>query len=81
VATSHDPVRMLLTFGASINKTDKVQGNSARHWACQTGNHVCIKLLLEAGADLNLLNAKVLVIHNKRNPDTDLLPFLPLTKS
>ncbi|XP_070200273.1 palmitoyltransferase ZDHHC17-like isoform X2 [Littorina saxatilis] len=53
-----DPVRLLLTFGASVNKADKFHGNTSLHWACQTGNHVCVKLLLKAGADLNVLNGK-----------------------
>ncbi|XP_076450296.1 palmitoyltransferase ZDHHC17-like [Babylonia areolata] len=54
----YDPVRLLLTFGASVNKADKFHGNTALHWACQTGNHVCVKMLLDAGADLNILNSK-----------------------
>ncbi|KAL8558722.1 hypothetical protein ACOMHN_036389 [Nucella lapillus] len=54
----YDPVRLLLTFGASVNKADKFHGNTALHWACQTGNHVCVKMLLEAGANLDLVNSK-----------------------
>lgn len=53
-----DPTRLLMTFGATINKQDKFHGNSALHWACQTGNHTAVKMLLEAGADLNLKNAQ-----------------------
>ncbi|XP_071100123.1 palmitoyltransferase ZDHHC17-like isoform X2 [Haliotis cracherodii] len=54
----YDPVRLLLTFGASVNKADKYQGNTPIHWASQTGNHLIIKMLLNAGADLNIENAK-----------------------
>ncbi|PVD34087.1 hypothetical protein C0Q70_05350 [Pomacea canaliculata] len=54
----YDPVRLLLTFGASLNKVDKFHGNTALHWACQTGNHIVIHMLLESGADLNIINAK-----------------------
>lgn len=57
--TSFDPTRLLLTFGASLSKVDKVNGNSALHWACVSGNHVVIKLLLNKGADINALNLKV----------------------
>lgn len=55
---SHDPARLLLTFGASLNITDKYKKNSPLHWACQYGNHVVIKLLVEAGANLEAINAK-----------------------
>ncbi|KAK7479774.1 hypothetical protein BaRGS_00028954, partial [Batillaria attramentaria] len=54
----YDPTRLLLTFGAAVNKQDKFHGNSALHWACQTGNHTTVKMLLEAGADLNLHNGQ-----------------------
>ncbi|XP_033751574.1 palmitoyltransferase ZDHHC17-like [Pecten maximus] len=55
---AYDPVRMLLTFGASLDKTDKIQGNSPLHFACQSANTVVIKTLINAGANLDALNAK-----------------------
>ncbi|KAK3583275.1 hypothetical protein CHS0354_011162 [Potamilus streckersoni] len=54
----YDPVRLLLTFGANVNKRDKISGNTPLHWACQTGNTVVIKMLIEAGANLDALNNK-----------------------
>ncbi|XP_059142261.1 palmitoyltransferase ZDHHC17-like [Physella acuta] len=54
----YDPTRLLLTFGASLSKVDKVNGNTALHWACVSGNHVVIKLLLSKGADIDALNLK-----------------------
>ena len=56
----YDPVRLLLTFGASVNKADKFHNNSALHWACSTGNNIAVRLLLDAGGDLNKLNGKVI---------------------
>jgi ankyrin repeat protein len=55
----HDPARLLLTFGAAVNKSDKFQQNTPLHWACTTGNNVVAKLLLDKGAELDALNAKV----------------------
>ncbi|XP_060566035.1 palmitoyltransferase ZDHHC17-like [Ruditapes philippinarum] len=54
----HDPARLLLTFGAAVNKSDKFQQNTPLHWACTTGNNVVAKLLLDKGAELDALNAK-----------------------
>jgi len=56
---SYDPARLLLTFGASVNKKDKVNQNTPLHWANLTSNNVPGKLLLKAGSDLNAINAKV----------------------
>jgi palmitoyltransferase len=53
-----DPTRLLLTFGASVNMRDYVNGNTPLHWACTSGNHAVTKLLLDAGADLTTLNAR-----------------------
>ncbi|CAI9743377.1 palmitoyltransferase ZDHHC17-like isoform X1 [Octopus vulgaris] len=55
---SHDPARLLLTFGASVNYADRCKKNSPLHWACQYGNQVVIKILVEAGANTEALNAK-----------------------
>ena len=55
-----DPVRLLLTFKASLSKTDKFHGNTALHWASLSGNHVAARLLLEAGANTEIKNDKVI---------------------
>lgn len=55
---AHDPVRLLLTFGASLNKCDKYQQNTPLHWAAVTGNNVAAKLIVEKGADITAKNAK-----------------------
>ncbi|KAL4225414.1 Palmitoyltransferase zdhhc13 [Mactra antiquata] len=54
----YDPARLLLTFGAKVNTSDKYQQNTPLHWACVTGNNVVAKLLLDAGANLDAINAK-----------------------
>ena len=54
-----DPARLILTFGASVNAHDRVNGNTALHWACTSGNHAVTKQLIDAGADMSLLNASV----------------------
>lgn len=55
----YDPTRLLLTFGANVNTTDKVKGNTPLHWACLSGNHIIIKVLLGRGADIYAVNLKV----------------------
>ncbi|XP_041366401.1 palmitoyltransferase ZDHHC17-like [Gigantopelta aegis] len=54
----HDPLQLLLTFGAIVNKADKFQGNTPLHWACLTGNHVVINILLKRGASIDAENTK-----------------------
>ncbi|BFZ04808.1 hypothetical protein BsWGS_07847 [Bradybaena similaris] len=54
----YDPTRLLLTFGATVNKKDKLNGNTALHWACISGNHIVIKQLLNKGADIQAVNKK-----------------------
>ena len=61
VLCSPDPTRLILTFGASVNARDRVNGNTALHWACTSGNHAVTKQLMDAGADISLLNARVSV--------------------
>ena len=48
-----------MTFGGAVNKTDKYQQNTCLHWAVTSGNNIAVKLLIEAGADLNAINEKV----------------------
>ena len=59
-----DPVRLLLTFKAGLSKTDKFHGNTALHWASLSGNHVAARLLLEAGANTEIKNDKVISFCN-----------------
>ncbi|XP_052064868.1 palmitoyltransferase ZDHHC17-like [Mytilus californianus] len=54
----YDPTRMLLTFGAAVNKTDNALGNTPLHYACLTGNTCAAKLLLDAKAEINVSNHK-----------------------
>ncbi|KAK3103253.1 hypothetical protein FSP39_017853 [Pinctada imbricata] len=54
----YDPSRLLITFGASINKQNKVNGNTALHYACHSGNTCVIKMLLEKMVDLDVKNEK-----------------------
>ena len=43
----------LLQAGASINIKDKRDGRSALHYACMEDQPACVRLLIDAGADLN----------------------------
>lgn len=52
-----------MTFGASISKKDTTNGNMALHWACTSGNYVVVKLLVDAGADPLVPNAKVFIFN------------------
>jgi len=61
VSCRPDPTRLILTLGASVNVRDRVNGNTALHWACTSANHAVTKQLLDAGADLTILNARVCV--------------------
>ena len=56
---SPDPVRLLITFGASITKADRVHQSTALHWACMSGNHLVVKMLLDAGASTETPNGRV----------------------
>ncbi|KAK6192633.1 hypothetical protein SNE40_004074 [Patella caerulea] len=53
-----DPTRLLLTFGASVNKPDENLGNTPLMYACSTGNHTVVRLLLNSGAEIDITNSK-----------------------
>ncbi|NXN06987.1 ZDH13 Palmitoyltransferase, partial [Indicator maculatus] len=53
-----EPTRFLLKFNPSLNAVDNVQKNTALHWAITSGNSSAVDLLLEAGASLDVKNAK-----------------------
>lgn len=52
-----DPTRLLLTLGSSIKMADYKNKNTALHWAVSVRNLTAITLLLDAGADVEVLNA------------------------
>jgi len=52
-----DPTRLLLTLGSSPRMCDYKHKNTALHWAVYTKNLIAITLLLEANADVEVLNA------------------------
>jgi ankyrin repeat protein len=56
---SLDPTRLLLTFGACTTTQDKLQGNTALHWAIIAQNHTTISTLVLQGASLDIANAQV----------------------
>ncbi|XP_065611473.1 palmitoyltransferase ZDHHC13 [Cyrtonyx montezumae] len=53
-----EPTRFLLKFNPSLNAVDTVQKNTALHWAVTSGNVRAVELLLEAGANVDVKNAK-----------------------
>ena len=48
-----------MTFGGSVNKSDKYQQNTCLHWAVTSGNNIAARLLIDGGADLDAINEKV----------------------
>lgn len=59
---SVDPTRLLLTFNVSINLGDKYHKNTALHWAVLAGNTTVISLLLDANANVDAQNIKVVAV-------------------
>ncbi|NXW56522.1 ZDH13 Palmitoyltransferase, partial [Eurystomus gularis] len=57
-AMGPEPTRFLLKFNPSLNAVDNMQKNTALHWAIASGNTSAVDLLLEAGASLDIKNAK-----------------------
>ncbi|XP_051477365.1 palmitoyltransferase ZDHHC13 isoform X2 [Apus apus] len=57
-AIGPEPTRFLLKFNPCLNAVDSVQKNTALHWAIASGNTGAVDLLLEAGASLDIKNAK-----------------------
>ncbi|KYO21893.1 palmitoyltransferase ZDHHC13 [Alligator mississippiensis] len=53
-----EPTRFLLKFNPSLNAVDKVQKNTALHWAVIAGNIDAVDLLLEAGSSIDIKNVK-----------------------
>ncbi|XP_033121376.1 palmitoyltransferase ZDHHC17-like [Anneissia japonica] len=53
-----DPVRILLTLGASVNLQDKRFQHTALHWAAAVGNGAAVGALLRANADTYIENVK-----------------------
>ncbi len=51
-------VRLLLEYGASVNKKSKCNGNTPLHIAAANGYYDVVKVLLESGADKTILNDK-----------------------
>lgn len=56
-----DPTRLLLTFNVSVNLGDKYHKNTALHWAVLAGNTTVISLLLDANANVDAQNIKVML--------------------
>lgn len=52
-----DPTRLLLTLGSSHKAADYKHKNTALHWAVYARNLTAITLLLDANADVQILNA------------------------
>ncbi|XP_072193730.1 palmitoyltransferase ZDHHC13 [Excalfactoria chinensis] len=53
-----EPTRFLLKFNPSLNAVDNIEKNTALHWAVTSGNVSAVELLLEAGANMDIKNAK-----------------------
>ncbi|XP_071954906.1 palmitoyltransferase ZDHHC17-like [Antedon mediterranea] len=53
-----DPVRILLTLGASVNLQDKRFQHTALHWASAVGNGAAVSVLLKANADTYIENTR-----------------------
>ncbi|XP_030056584.1 palmitoyltransferase ZDHHC13 [Microcaecilia unicolor] len=53
-----EPTGFLLKFNPSLNAVDKLQKNTALHWAILSGNVNAVDLLLGAGANCDVQNVK-----------------------
>ncbi|KAG8238511.1 hypothetical protein J437_LFUL017810 [Ladona fulva] len=53
-----DPTRLLLTFGACTAAQDKLQGNTALHWAVIARNHTAVSTLVMRGASMDIPNSE-----------------------
>ncbi|XP_006111543.1 palmitoyltransferase ZDHHC13 isoform X3 [Pelodiscus sinensis] len=53
-----EPTGFLLKFNPSLNTVDKIQKNTALHWAVTAGNVSAVELLLDAGSNLDIKNIK-----------------------
>ncbi|KAM9301703.1 palmitoyltransferase ZDHHC13 [Gastrophryne carolinensis] len=53
-----EPTSFVLKMNPSINLVDKVHRNTALHWAVSSNNANAVDLLLEAGASMDVENAK-----------------------
>lgn len=77
-----DCPRLLITLNATINNRDNITGNTPLHYAVASNNAAAVQALAEAGASLDIQNAKgqtVIEVLNS-NPDARaraLRKFLP----
>lgn len=55
--TKVDPTRLFITLGSSLKMADYQHKNTPLHWAVSAKNLTAITLLLEAKADVEVLNA------------------------
>nr|XP_033783914.1 palmitoyltransferase ZDHHC13 [Geotrypetes seraphini]XP_033783915.1 palmitoyltransferase ZDHHC13 [Geotrypetes seraphini] len=53
-----EPTGFLLKFSPSLNAVDKLEKNTALHWAILSRNVNAVELLLRAGANCDIQNAK-----------------------
>uniref|UniRef100_A0A8C8STU2 Palmitoyltransferase n=1 Tax=Pelusios castaneus TaxID=367368 RepID=A0A8C8STU2_9SAUR len=53
-----EPTGFLLKFNPSLSAVDKVEKNTALHWAVKAGNVNAVELLLDAGSNLDIKNVK-----------------------
>ena len=54
--SDNDGVILAITNGTDLNELDNL-GNSALHWAVMRGDIEIVKILLEAGADPNVISS------------------------
>ncbi|PAV64114.1 hypothetical protein WR25_05616 isoform B [Diploscapter pachys] len=54
--TTADPLQILITLGADVNKSDSSYMNTPLHWATVAGNLTAMKTLIRANCDLTSVN-------------------------
>uniref|UniRef100_A0A8C3P6L3 Palmitoyltransferase n=1 Tax=Chrysemys picta bellii TaxID=8478 RepID=A0A8C3P6L3_CHRPI len=57
-----EPTGFLLKFNPSLSAVDKIQKNTALHWAVTAGNVNAVELLLDAGSNLDIKNVKFFLL-------------------
>lgn len=73
-----EAVRALLARGAQVNEVVGTEG-TALHWAARMGRREVVELLLEAGADVSILNEQgytPYAVAREWSPSRDVVQFL-----
>ncbi len=72
----HEIAKTLLKAGANPNDVTTSNNESALEWAIQAGNPLVVKILLDYGADVNLIGCVTPLIAAAREGDKEMIQLL-----